>query len=92
VSAPTCPTWAEMVAAARDDGATEYRPNGLPVACIRADGALLEHEHADHPDYLFPVTVTGVALGGSIQQKGARLAPESVAKIVARNEARRLLP
>lgn len=60
MSAPTCPTWAEMVAAARDDGVWH-----VP---------------------------SGDALGGSIQQKGARLAPESVAKIVARNEARRLLP
>lgn len=29
-------------------------PNGLPITCWRAD-AHLEHEHADHPTYLFPV-------------------------------------
>lgn len=33
-------------------------PNGLPVRCYRAsDNARMEHEHADHPDYKFPVTV-----------------------------------
>jgi hypothetical protein len=31
-------------------------PNDLPICTIRGyDGALLEHEHADHPTYLFPV-------------------------------------
>jgi len=32
-------------------------PNNLPLCAIRHDGVLLEHEHADHPTYLFPVMV-----------------------------------
>jgi len=32
-------------------------PNNLPLCVIRHDGVLLEHEHADHPTYLFPVMV-----------------------------------
>jgi hypothetical protein len=50
-------SWDCHVAAARADGAVEHLPNGLPVACITADGKLLECEHGDHPTYLFPVVV-----------------------------------
>lgn len=37
-------------------------PNNLPLTVERWDGARLEHEHADHPTYMFPVEVefTGV--------------------------------
>lgn len=37
-------------------------PNGLPITCWRANGNELEHPHADHPTYRFPVDVewTGV--------------------------------
>jgi hypothetical protein len=49
--------WDEQVAGLRADGAKEFSPNGLRITCIRADGTLLEHEHADHPTYMFPVTV-----------------------------------
>ncbi len=31
-------------------------PNNLPIACVSPD-ALMEHEHADHPTYKFPVEV-----------------------------------
>lgn len=34
-----------------------YNKNGLPLICHRADGWLLEHEHADHPNYQFPIWV-----------------------------------
>lgn len=34
-----------------------YNKNKLPLTCKRADGALLEHHHADHPHYMFPVNV-----------------------------------
>lgn len=50
-------TWAEDVAAAQATGARVYAPNGLPICCIRHDSVTLEHEHADHPDYRFPVEV-----------------------------------
>lgn len=32
-------------------------PNNLPISCVKFDGTMLEHEHGDHPDYKFPVTV-----------------------------------
>lgn len=33
-------------------------PNNLPIACILADDStMMEHEHADHPDYKFPVVI-----------------------------------
>lgn len=31
-------------------------PNDLPVSCLSARGEMLECEHGDHPDYMFPVT------------------------------------
>lgn len=49
--------WEERVAAARARGGRVIAPNNLPITCIRADGTLLEHEHADHPDYKWPVEV-----------------------------------
>lgn len=49
--------WACHVAAVRAAGGRVICPNGLPITCVRHDGTLLEHEHADHPDYRFPVTV-----------------------------------
>jgi uncharacterized DUF497 family protein len=49
--------WKERVEQAKAAGAEVFQKNGLPIACIRHDGALLEHEHADHPDYKFPVEV-----------------------------------
>lgn len=39
------------------NGGQEYLPNGLPIRCIRFDGLMLEHEHGDHADYMFPVHV-----------------------------------
>jgi len=50
-------TWAERVAEARAEGGIVFQKNDLPIVCIRHDGAVLEHEHADHPDYKFPVEV-----------------------------------
>lgn len=50
-------TWECQIAAARKVGGRELRPNGLPIRCVTADGAMLECEHGDHPDYRFPVTV-----------------------------------
>lgn len=48
-------TWSEDVAAAQATGAPIFAPNGLPIRVLRHDGATLEHEHADHRDYKFPV-------------------------------------
>mgnify|MGYP003517555398 FL=1 len=50
-------TWAEDVAAEQASGAPIFAPNGLPITVLRHDGTTLEHEHADHPDYKFPVAV-----------------------------------
>lgn len=50
-------SWDCQVTEAKAAGGQEIRPNGLPVACIRADGTMMEHEHADHPSYKFPVEV-----------------------------------
>ncbi len=46
-----------MKTLARENGAKVYAPNDLPIVCIDAEGDLLEHEHAKHPDYKFPVKV-----------------------------------
>lgn len=32
-----------------------YNRNNLKLTCSRCDGFFLEHEHADHPDYKFPI-------------------------------------
>lgn len=46
------------IAEAEANGGPVICPNNLPVTCIRAyDSAMLEHEHADHPNYKFPVMV-----------------------------------
>jgi hypothetical protein len=49
--------WECRVEANRREGGQEFTPNNLPIRCIRADGMMLEHEHGDHPDYIFPVEV-----------------------------------
>lgn len=49
-------SWECIVACGEGRGYQKYCPNGLPVTCVRP-GALLECEHADHPDYKFPVRV-----------------------------------
>lgn len=51
------PSWNERIERALAEGGQVFRKNGLPIVCLRHDGALLEHEHADHPDYKFPVEV-----------------------------------
>lgn len=55
-------SWDERVAAARLAGARVVTPNNLPISVIAANReggpALLEHEHADHPEYKFPVLTT----------------------------------
>jgi len=55
--AEPCDEWACRVEMNRREGCPEYTPNNLPIRCIRADGVMLEHEHGDHPDYIFPVEV-----------------------------------
>lgn len=50
-------SWECHVQHAKDSGAKQHTPNGLPVQCITASGFLLECEHGDHPTYLFPVEV-----------------------------------
>lgn len=50
-------SWECQVRVALESGGTVITPNKLPIRCIRHDGALLEHEHADHPTYMYPVSV-----------------------------------
>lgn len=45
------------IAYTRKNGGKDLCPNGLPIRCIRFDGMMMEHEHADHCDYMFPVHV-----------------------------------
>lgn len=52
-------SWDCEVEEARSRGGKVVAPNGLPIKCIRWDGAMLECEHGDHPDYKFPITVDG---------------------------------
>ncbi len=49
--------WDCQLELARKKGGKVITPNNLPIKCIRMDGTMLEHEHADHPTYLFPVEV-----------------------------------
>lgn len=55
--AEPCNEWACRVEMNRREGCSEHTPNNLPIRCIRADGMMLEHEHGDHPDYIFPVEI-----------------------------------
>jgi hypothetical protein len=50
-------TWECHVEAVVREGGRVHTPNGLPIRCIKADGTLLEHEHGDHPTYMYPVDV-----------------------------------
>lgn len=57
--------WEARIAQEKAAGAKVITPNGLPIRCIR-DGALLEDEHGDHPDYKFPVDVDYLYAPGKI--------------------------
>lgn len=50
-------SWNCSVEDAKRGGGVIHQPNGLPIQCIRHDGSLWEHEHADHSDYKFPVEI-----------------------------------
>lgn len=50
-------SWKCSVTSAEEDGFVKHLPNDLPIACITADGYLLEHEHGDHPFYKFPIDI-----------------------------------
>ena len=52
----TC-DWECSVGLAKRNGGRVHCPNGLPIASIRADNSMWEHEHGDHVDYKFPVDV-----------------------------------
>lgn len=46
-----------MINEAKLNNGKVIAPNNLPIKCIRGDGTMLEHEHADHSTYLFPIEV-----------------------------------
>lgn len=50
-------SWECSVALAKRSGGKVIAPNNLPIKCIKFDNTMLEHEHADHPDYKFPVSI-----------------------------------
>lgn len=50
-------SWPCHVDQCKKEGFKEILPNNLPVGCVTATGLMLEHEHGNHPDYKFPVTV-----------------------------------
>lgn len=50
-------SWDCQVNEAKLSGGKVICPNNLPVSCITYDFTMLEHEHADHPDYKFPIYV-----------------------------------
>jgi len=53
----SCGDWDCAVDVARKAGGKVIAPNGLPIRAIQQDSTMLEHEHADHPTYKFPVEV-----------------------------------
>lgn len=59
--------WECMVAEAKANGGVVNTPNGLPIASIKRDGSMWEHEHGDHPDYKFPVVIEYV--GGKPEEQ-----------------------
>lgn len=55
-------SWDCHIEQAKADGGEVYTPNNLPVKTIRYDGMMLEHEHGDHPTYIFPVDIKYIAM------------------------------
>jgi hypothetical protein len=52
-----CPEWKCYIELNKRSGGKIFTPNNLPIRCVKADGTMLEHEHGDHIDYIFPVEV-----------------------------------
>lgn len=50
-------SWECHIAEAKANNGKVVTPNNLPITCIQHDYSMLEHEHAAHPDYKFPVKV-----------------------------------
>src|SRR5690349_7898019 len=78
--------WDCMVNEAKAKGGKVIAPNDLPIKCIKFDSTMLEHEHAAHPDYKFPVTVEyrGVLPKG-LEEWDHSYSPETHALIYADN-------
>jgi hypothetical protein len=56
-----CPKNVCMVEMTKMAGGVVYTPNNLPIRCFKANGLMLEHEHGDHPDYIFPIDIEYIA-------------------------------
>lgn len=54
--------WDCHVAFAKKMGGSVNCPNNLPVRSINCDWSMWEHEHGDHPTYMFPVDVDYVGV------------------------------
>lgn len=67
-------SWDCSINYAKKNGGTIHCPNNLPIVCIKSDNSMWEHEHADHPDYKFPVEVnTEMTLSSLSDFDGATL-------------------
>lgn len=61
--------WHEKIESLKNSGTVDvYAKNDLPICVVRHNGTLLEHEHADHKDYKFPVEIEYV--GGEPKDYG----------------------
>lgn len=63
--------WTCHIEDAKKVGGVVHAPNGLPIRCIKHDNSMWEHEHGDHPDYMFPVEVEYV--GNRFEPKEVQL-------------------
>lgn len=54
-------SWNCHVEHAKSEGLQVVAPNGLPIVIITSD-KVMEHEHADHADYKFPVDIEYVGV------------------------------
>jgi hypothetical protein len=59
-------SWECQIDEAKELGGKLITPNNLPVVCIKANGDMLENEHADHPDYKFPIKIEWTNLSEDI--------------------------
>jgi hypothetical protein len=58
-----------IIGHAKANGGQEYRPNGLPITCIRADGTMLEQLGNDIQIYHLPFLVTGTVSSRPVASK-----------------------
>lgn len=50
-------SWECCIKEAKNNKGIVYSPNNLPINCIDKNNNMWECQHADHPDYKFPVEI-----------------------------------